>query len=231
LWSSVAKLDTEIALKRPSCYFQTRPADRTHHKNEDQSTMYEALITKNIKALRKQKRITLQELADLTGLTKGYLSKIERAKKAPPYSTLNKIALALNVDAASLLGNNFNKSEDKRISFTRKQGRKRIEQLGSIADGSLYGYQYEALAYDKHGKNMEPYIIEPAFEDETIFQHEGEEFMFVLEGKHEFIYDGETYIMEKGDSVYFDAAVPHTGKSLGKKKAKLLAVLFNYKRL
>jgi transcriptional regulator with XRE-family HTH domain len=193
--------------------------------------MHEASITKNIKELRKQKQITLQQLADLTGLTKGYLSKIERAKKAPPYSTLNKIALALNVDAASLLGSNFNQSQDKRISFTRQHDRQRVEQLGSIADGSLYGYQYEALAYDKHGKNMEPFIIEPAFEDEAIFQHEGEEFMFVLEGKHEFVYDGETYIMEKGDSVYFDAAVPHTGKSLGKKKAKLLAVLFNYKRL
>jgi len=193
--------------------------------------MHEALITKNIKELRKQKKITLQELADLTGLTKGYLSKIERAKKAPPYSTLNKIAIALNVDAASLLENNFDQSRDKRISFTKKHVRKRIEQLGSVADGSLYGYQYEALAYDKQGKNMEPFIIEPAFEDETIFQHEGEEFMYVLEGKHEFIYDGETYIMEEGDSVYFHAAVPHTGKSLGKKKAKLLAVLFNYKRL
>ena len=193
--------------------------------------MYEALITKNIKELRKQKKITLQELADLTGLTKGYLSKIERAKKAPPYSTLNKIAIALDVDAASLLEINFDQSRDKRISFTRKHDRKRIEQLGSVADGSLYGYRYEALAFDKQGKNMEPYIIEPAFEDEAIFQHEGEEFMLVLEGKHEFIYDGETYIMEKGDSVYFDAAVPHTGKSLGKKKAKLLAVLFNYKKL
>ena len=193
--------------------------------------MHEEFITKNIKKLRKQKKITLQQLADLTGLTKGYLSKIERAKKAPPYSTLNKIAVALNVDAAFLLGDNYNQSHDKRISFTRKHKRKRIEQLGSIADGSLYGYRYEALAHDKHGKNMEPYIIEPAFKDEVLFQHEGEEFMFVLEGKHEFIYDGETFIMEKGDSVYFDAAVPHTGKSLGQKKAKLLAVLFSYKRI
>lgn len=193
--------------------------------------MHEELITRNIKELRKQKKITLQQLADLTGLTKGYLSKIERAKKAPPYSTLNKIAIALNVDAASLLGHHVDSLQDRRISFTRRRDRKRIEQMGSITDGSLYGYRYEALAYDKHGKNMEPYIIEPAFEDEAVFQHEGEEFLLVLEGRHEFIYDGETYIMEKGDSVYFDAAVPHTGRSLGKKKARLLAVLFNYKRL
>jgi quercetin dioxygenase-like cupin family protein len=77
---------------------------------------------------------------------------------------------------------------------------------------------------------MEPFVIEPAFDEEAIFQHEGEEFMYVLEGKHEFIYNGNRYLMEKGDSVYFDAAVPHTGKSLGKKKAKLLAVMYNYRR-
>jgi transcriptional regulator with XRE-family HTH domain len=193
--------------------------------------MHEELITKNIKELRKQKKMKLQQLADLTGLTKGYISKIERAKKAPPYSTLNKIAIALGVDAAFLLGNNFQNSPDTRISITKKHERKKIEQLGTVEEGSLYGYRYEALAHDKHGKNMEPYIIEPACEEESIFQHEGEEFIFVLEGRHEFIYDGQAYIMEEGDSVYFDAAVPHTGRSLGKKKAKLLAVLFNYKRL
>jgi len=53
----------------------------------------------------------------------------------------------------------------------------------------------------------------------------------VLEGKHQLIFGGKEYIMEKGDSVYFDASVPHTGRSVGNKKAKLLAVMFNYKRL
>ncbi len=193
--------------------------------------MHEDMIAKNINTLRKQKAITLQELADLTGLTKGYLSKIERSKKAPPYSTLNKIAISLGVDAPFLLGENLQGSQDTRISFTKKNQRKVVERLGSLSEGSLYGYAYEALAFDKPGKNMEPYIIEPAFDEEGIFQHEGEEFMFVLEGKHEFIYDGEKFIMEQGDSVYFDAAIPHTGRSLGNKKAKLLAVMFNYKRI
>ena len=62
--------------------------------------MGEQLITKNISNLRKQKGITLQELAEMTGLTKGYLSKIERSEKAPPYSTVNRIAIALGVDHA-----------------------------------------------------------------------------------------------------------------------------------
>ncbi len=193
--------------------------------------MEEEIIAKNIKAIRKQRKITLQKLADLTGLTKGYLSKIERSRKAPPYSTLTKIAMALDVDAAFLLGERLDKSRDIRISFTKRGQGKIVRMVNSLSEGSLYGYGYEALASNKPGKNMEPYIIEPSFDEDAIFQHEGEELLFVLEGKHEFIYDGKKYIMEEGDCVYFDAAVPHTGKSLGQKKTKLLAVIFNYKRL
>jgi transcriptional regulator with XRE-family HTH domain len=193
--------------------------------------MGEEIIANNIKKLRKKRKITLDKLAGLTGLTKGYLSKIERSNKAPPYSTLNKIAHALGVDAPFLLDENPRDTKGVKISFTRRAKGKGIKSVGSLAEGSLYGYGYEALAFDKPGKNMEPFIIEPAFDDEATFQHEGEEFMYVLEGKHELIYGGERYIMRKGDCVYFDAAVPHTGRSLGKSKAKLLAVMYNYRRI
>ena len=60
--------------------------------------MLEERIAKNIRTLREKKKMTLQELADLTGLTRSYLSKIERSRKAPPYSTMNRIASALEVD-------------------------------------------------------------------------------------------------------------------------------------
>ena len=193
--------------------------------------MEEEQIAKNIKILRKQQQISLKTLAALTGLTKGYLSRIERSKKAPPYSTLSKIAVALGVDAAFLLGERMDQASDKRISFTKKNQGKMVNLVRSLAEGSLYGYGYEALASDKPGKNMEPYIIEASYDEEAIFQHEGEEFIFVLEGRHEFTYDEKKYLMEEGDSVYFDASVPHSGKSLGTKRAKLLAIMFSYKRL
>jgi transcriptional regulator with XRE-family HTH domain len=193
--------------------------------------MGEEIIARNINTQRKKRKMTLEKLAELTGLTKGYLSKIERSKKAPPYSTLNKIAVAFGVDPAFFLEENYRDKKETQISFTKKSRGKIIRSVGSLAEGSLYGYGYEALASDKSGKNMEPFIIEPSFDEEAIFQHEGEEFMYVLEGRHELIYDGRRYIMERGDCVYFDAAVPHTGKSLGKKKARLLAVMYNYRRL
>ena len=193
--------------------------------------MKEESISKNIQTLRKKAKWTLEQLAHKTGLTKSYLSKIERSKKAPPYSTISKIAAALGVDATFILSENLVNLEDTRLSFTRSNERKAIERLGSLSEDSLYRYTYEAIAFDKPGKNMEPFVLEPAFNQEIMFQHEGEEFIFILEGRHEFIYDGQKYIMEKGDSVYFDAAAPHSGRSLGKKKAKILLVMFNYKRL
>lgn len=193
--------------------------------------MDEELIAKNIKLLRNRRNMTLENLAELTGLTRGYLSKIERSKKAPPYSTLNRIAIALGVDVVLLLDGSLQHTGDARISFTKKHERKVVERSNSLSEGSLYDYTYAALASDKSGKNMEPYVIEPAFSEQAMFQHEGEELLFVLEGKHQFTYDGKKYFMEEGDCVYFDADVPHTGKSLGKKKAKVLAVMYNYRRL
>lgn len=89
----------------------------------------------------------------------------------------------------------------------------------------------EPLARDKMGKNMEPYIIGSASGDEGVSRHDGGEFLFVLEGKHELTYNGMKYIMEQGDSVYSDAGFPHTGRSLGGKRAKLLAVVYNYRRV
>ena len=195
------------------------------------SRLDEETIAKNIKTLRTQRKMTLEKLASLTGLNKGHLSRIERSKKAPPYSTLNKIAMALQVDASFLLGERLDESRDTRISFTKNGKGKTVNMMRSLAEGSLYGYNYEAMASAKPGKNMEPYIIEPSFDEEAVFQHEGEEFFYVLEGVHQFIYDGKEYIMEEGDSVYFDSSVPHTGKSLGTKKARILAIMFNYKRL
>jgi transcriptional regulator with XRE-family HTH domain len=188
--------------------------------------MSEESVGRNIKTIRKQKNITLRELAHRTGLTKSYLSKIEKSKKAPPYSTVNRIAMALEVEVAYLLSEKLEHLSDIRFSLAKKNKGKIVQTLGSS-----YGYQYEALGFTKPGKNMQPYIITAAFDEKGIFQHEGEEFIYVLEGTYEFIYDGKKYIMEEGDSAYFDSGVPHTARSLGDKKAKVLAVMYSYKRL
>jgi len=187
--------------------------------------MDEKQIIRNVKRIRQNKKMSLERLAKLTGLTKGYISKIENSDKAPPFSTLIKIANGLNTDVNLLITEDSNSPEDISLCIIKKNEAKEV-----ISRGALYGYHYKALAYKKLGKNMEPYLIEPAFEEKGVFSHEGEEFMYILEGTQEFVFGGKKYITHAGDSIYFDSIIPHSGRSVGKKKAKILAIMYSYKR-
>jgi transcriptional regulator with XRE-family HTH domain len=187
--------------------------------------MNEKSISSNIKKIRQQKKMTLQELADLTGLTKGYLSKIERSEKAPPYSTLNRIAGALGIEVTTVLKRDIAPLHDTSLFFGRKADDQLIRETSDFA-----GYDYIVLGAGKPGKNMEPFIIYAPFEIARMYEHEGEEFFYIMEGKLEFIYGDDTYIMETGDHVYFDSRIPHSGRSLGEEKAKLMVVIYFYKR-
>lgn len=187
--------------------------------------MDEKIISLNIKRFRTAKKQTLQELADRTGLTKGYLSKVERSGKAPPYSTLSKIAAALAVEVTTLLSREIDPPENVRLCISRKTQRNLIPGAEQFP-----GYDYEVLAEKKSGKNMEPFIIHAPFEAERTYSHEGEEFIYVMDGQLEFYYGADTYILNPGDNVYFDSVIPHVGKSMGHDKTKLLVVIYFYKR-
>jgi len=98
--------------------------------------MDEKQIVKNIKKFRLSKKMSLERLAQLTGLTKGYVSKIENSDKAPPFSTLIKIAHALNTDISLLIAEESEMPENINLCIVRKDERKEV-----ISRGTLYGYQ------------------------------------------------------------------------------------------
>ena len=181
--------------------------------------MDERQIVKNIKRIRQNRKMSLEQLAKSAGLTKGYVSKIENSHKAPPFSTLIKIAKALNTEVSVLIAEKSESPEDMSLCIVKKDEGREV-----VSKGTFYGYDYISLAYKMIGKSMEPFIIEPAFDEKAVFSHEGQEFMYVLEGTHEFIYNGKKYILKKGDSIYFDSKIPHSGRSVGKKKARILVV-------
>jgi transcriptional regulator with XRE-family HTH domain len=186
--------------------------------------MDEKQIVENIKKIRQNKKMSLEQLAKIAGLTKGYISKIEHSQKAPPLSTLAKIAKALDTEVSFLIAERSSEApENINICIVRRNERKEV-----VSRGTFYGYHYESLAYKKIGKSMEPYILEPAFDERAIFSHDGEEFMYILEGTHEFVYENKRYILKKGDSVYYDSKIPHSGRSIGRKKAKILIVGMPY---
>ena len=188
---------------------------------KQEQAIVEAEIGKRIKAFRTQKRITLEQLANQAGFTKGYLSKVEKSKKSPPVSTLGIIARALGVTISALLG-----EEAPRTPFclVRKDERFLISR-----DGTAFGYSYEAMAYKYPNKIMEPFILTLPVKPKkrTLYQHEGEEILFVIQGTMKFLHGNEEYVVNEGDCIYFDSSLPHWGESTGPAEVKCFMVIYN----
>ena len=188
---------------------------------KQQPAIIEANIGKRIKSLRNKKRITLESLAIETGFTKGYLSKVEKSQKAPPVSTLGTIARALGVTISSLLRE---ESPATPICLVKKGERSLIAR-----DGTSFGYSYEAVAHKFRNKIMEPFVLTLPVNSKkrTLYQHEGQEILFVLEGTMKFLHGAEELIVEEGDCVYFDSDIPHFGESVGNKVVKCFMVIYS----
>ena len=188
---------------------------------KQEQAIIEAEIGKRIKAFRTQKRITLEQLANQAGFTKGYLSKVEKSKKSPPVSTLGIIARVLGVTISALLGEDAPRTS---LCLVRKVERPLISR-----DGTAFGYSYEAMAYRYPNKIMEPFILTLPVKPKkrTLYQHEGEEILFVIQGTMKFLHGNEEYIVNEGDCIYFDSSLPHWGESTGPAEVKCFMVIYN----
>ncbi|RLB42276.1 MAG: Cro/Cl family transcriptional regulator [Deltaproteobacteria bacterium] len=184
-------------------------------------------LGKKIRDIRLKRGLTLQELSDLTGLSKASLSQIENNVTVPPIATLLKISRALGKHIADFFQDEAPASE--RISVVRAEERKEIMSHMQM-EARRIGYRYESLAYHLPDKKMEPFMVEvePRDEDASIFyKHKGEEFLFVMEGELEFRGAGRVIILKPGDSLYFDSEIPHALRGLRGKKVRALAVIYS----
>ena len=169
--------------------------------------------------LRLERGITLPTLAAKTGLTKGFLSQVERGMKAPSISSLLRISQVLGVTVGALFEPAA--KPEPGHSLVRRHERQRYAR-----EGSLYGYHYEALAFRKAIKRMEPFIVSPPLiTPRKFFTHEGDELLFVLSGRLEVSLNAERMVLSRGDCLYFDASIPHRSRSLGKKRSRALVVV------
>ena len=176
-------------------------------------------IGEHLKVLRSARGMTLERLAASTGLTKSYLSKIQNSRKLPPIATLSRIAQALGTGIGSFFGDILEAREG--ASIVRKH-----ERLPVVRGGTAFGYDYVSLAHKRLSKRMEPFVFTfPSKIDRHVFfDHGGEEFVFILSGTVIFQVGDERWTLEEGDSIYFDAAIPHRGWSVGR-DAKALVVV------
>jgi transcriptional regulator with XRE-family HTH domain len=184
----------------------------------------EIKVGEKIRTLREQKGLSLQEMAERTGYSSALLSQIENHLISPPLGAMIKIAKALAVRVGAFFG------EDPREPFTivRKNERRLASRFAS-KEGVSYGYSYESLGFDKKDRQMEPFLVtlEPALiKSEKLSAHEGEEFIFILEGEMEAILGDHKDVLYPGDCIYYDSSIPHKVQCHREMPAKILAVIW-----
>ncbi|MDO9558717.1 MAG: XRE family transcriptional regulator [Syntrophales bacterium] len=179
-----------------------------------------------VKDLRERNFYTLHDLAAKTGISKSVLAEIESDEIMPPVATLLKLARALNVGMAY-----FFKDEApvEQISVTRAGERLSVKRRPHHREGEV-DYIYESLEARMPGKHMEPLLVEfvPMETTEMVFtSHEGEEFLFLLDGKLEFRTNDRVEILSAGDALYFDSVLNHSFRSLTDAPARAVVVVWN----
>lgn len=193
--------------------------------DEYRAEVKELEIGPTIRKLRQGRRMTLQDLSEMTDLSKPLLSQIENDQVIPPLATLLRIAKALNVPLQTF----FEEEDNTQKCLVVKAGEATRMHRRPSHGGPPQPYFYHSLAYGKKHKHMEPFLVEfdPAHTEQSQpVRHAGEEFFHILEGRIQLNHGDKTYILEAGDSVYWDSNEPHSLKALGDEIARGIAVLY-----
>ncbi|MGQ8336062.1 helix-turn-helix domain-containing protein [Sunxiuqinia sp. A32] len=182
-------------------------------------------VGEKIKQIRELKKVSLEELSERTNLDIALVKKVEDEKVVPSLAPLIKIARALGVRLGTFLDDSDQLGPVVVRAEEHAQGVRFVSQ-GAEAREHL---NFLSLASDKAGRHMEPFIveIEPSQQsDYMLSSHEGEEFIYVLEGEVEINYGKDVYLLKKGDSIYMDSIVSHNVHVGSNLPAKILAVVY-----
>ncbi|QKX00188.1 helix-turn-helix domain-containing protein [Agrobacterium sp. CGMCC 11546] len=193
-----------------------------HAVREPRVNNLEMAIGHEVRAYRKKLGITVTDLASATGVSVGMLSKIENGNISPSLTTLQTLSKALGVPITAF----FRGFEEPRSATFVKAGQGvNIERRGTRA-----GHQYSLLGHidnNTSGVTVEPYLITLTTDSDVFptFQHEGMEFLYMLEGEVVYRHGEQLFTMQAGDSLFFDADAPHGPEELVKLPARYLSII------
>ncbi|MBO4315493.1 MAG: cupin domain-containing protein [Prevotella sp.] len=185
------------------------------------------IVGHKIKGIRESKNLSIEEISQRSGLSIEQITSIENDQNLPSLGPLIKIARALGVRLGTFLDDN----DELGPVVCRAEERERDSSISfsnDTADARKH-MEYHSLAKQKAGRHMEPFIIDIQPSEEKNFKlsaHEGEEFIYVLEGEVEIEYGKEKYALKEGDSIFYDSIVEHHVHGATGKSAKILALVY-----
>ena len=182
-----------------------------------------AQIGLRVKKARENHGLSVFDVYLRTDINIELLSQIEAGKVVPPLWAVIKLAKAFDLK----MGYFISGEEEKAYTIVRRDDRKVTSRYDSSRE-KQYGYAYEHLAPHKTDRYMEPFLVslEPSETEEERSTHDGQEFIFVVQGEMEVRLGEARHILQPGDSIYYDSTVPHLVKCHGKETTKILAVLY-----
>ena len=186
------------------------------------------IIGAKIRSIRETKQLSLEEVAERSGLGIEQIERIENNVDFPSLAPLIKIARVLGVR----LGTFLDDQTELGPVICRKKDSSETNSIGFTNNSSLARkhMEYHSLSQDKSGRHMDPFLIDVAPSEEgvnfVLSTHEGEEFIFVLEGIIEINYGKNTFILEEGDSIYYDSIVAHHVHAADNHSARIIGVVY-----
>ncbi|MBL8574278.1 MAG: helix-turn-helix transcriptional regulator [Hyphomicrobiaceae bacterium] len=199
----------------------TRDADQNPHALAGaRENRLEVAIGRQVHEYRTKLGMTVADLGRQAGLSAGMLSKIENGVTSPSLATLQALSGALNVPVTAF----FRKFEEQRDAAFVKAG----QGLSIERRGTRAGHHYHLLGHSI-GKSLvvEPYMVTLSEDSDVfpLFQHAGQEFIYIVEGEVTYRHADKLYEMSPGDSLFFDADAPHGPEELRKLPIRLLSVI------
>jgi quercetin dioxygenase-like cupin family protein/DNA-binding transcriptional regulator YiaG len=178
-------------------------------------------LGRRISVIREQRKLSLEDLASRTGMDVDVLRRVERNEYTPPLGELIRLGKALEMK----MGYFISPSAPKPYTIVRAHGRPTVARYAS-GSRAHHGYVYESLAPEKADRAMEPFIVTMRPSDEQeMSTHDGQEFIYILEGRMEARLGELVEILEPGDAIYYDSTRPHLVKCHGDQPTRILAVL------
>lgn len=185
------------------------------------------VLGNKITTLREALGLSQEELAERCGAELGTIAGLENGELPPSLAPLMKISRSLGVRLGTLLDD---ADLETPIVINEEQAEitERIADFSTKSDAGTLTYY--SLAKGRVSRHMDPFIITLEPSDETVHElksHEGEEFLYGLEGQVEIAYGNQVYILNPGESMYYDPVVPHQVRAHNNQRARFLAVVYN----
>ena len=184
-------------------------------------------VGSKIKGIRESKNLTIEEIAESSGLSADQIASIENGQNLPSLGPLIKIARALGVRLGTFMDDND--ALGPVVTRAEEREHERSISFSNDATDARKHMEYHPLAQHKAGRHMEPFVIDINPTDSLDYKlsaHEGEEFIYVMEGEIELEYGKEKYELKEGDSIYYDSIVKHHLHGVAGMSAKILALIY-----